>query len=145
MNILSLIIFATGLIWAVLKKKEMLDSVSECAYIMPHWAFSVWMALTAIILLPFLIERLSEDWQFLGFLAVVGALIVAASGYYKTEAKTLHYVGGSLAFVMAQIVATITIPLLLLLWVPLIGVLLWKRPKEWLFYVEIIGYLMVLI
>ena len=92
---LSFMLFALVMAFAATRKGAMLDSVSEVAYILPKWAFTAWMALVGMLLMPGLMESLPESRQWLGFLAVVGALCVAASPYYKTESRVLHYGGGA--------------------------------------------------
>ena len=90
MALLSLLVAMAVVIYAARKKGDVPDSVSEIAYIIPHWAFSSWIAIVGILLMPDLMEHLPDGLQFIGFLSVVGLLCVAASSYYRTEAAHLH-------------------------------------------------------
>lgn len=102
-------------------KNDMLDSVSEIAYIIPHWAFSSWIALTGILLMPDMMEHLPDGWQWIGFFCIVGLMCVAASSYYRTEEKWLHYIGGWMCGICAMIVVAFNCWPLLLLWLVYIG------------------------
>ena len=103
-------------VYAAFKKGSVPESVSEIAYIIPHWAFSMWIVCVGILVMPAMMEHLTENWQWVGFLSVVGLCCVAASAYYKTESKVLHYVGGCLCALCATIVTAIINPWLLLAW-----------------------------
>ena len=138
--LLPIIIALIGVGYAIYRTKEIPESVSSIAYIMPHWAFSVWIALTGLSTLPFILEALSDGWQWVGFLSIVGLLIVASSSYYKTEEKTLHWVGGILCAVCALIVVAIARPWLLLLWIPFfLALMKWPNDK-WFFWTEVMVY-----
>ena len=90
---LAITLAIIGVGHATCKKGAVLDSVSEIAYIIPHWAFSSWTALVGILLMPDIMEHLPENWQWIGFFCIVGLCCVAASSYYKTEAKALRRTG----------------------------------------------------
>lgn len=141
--LLPIIIAMTGVGYAIYRTKEIPESVSSIAYIMPHWAFSVWIALTGLSTLPFILEALPSGWQWVGFLCVVGLLIVASSSYYKTEKKTLHWIGGILCAVCALIVVAIVRPWLLLLWIPFFIALMKWPNDQWFFWVECAVFLQI--
>lgn len=142
--LLPIIIALIGVGYAVHRTKEIPESVSSIAYIMPHWAFSVWIALTGLSTLPFVLESLPNGWQWVGFLSIVGLFIVASSSYYKTEEKTLHWVGGILCAVCALIVVAIARPWLLLLWIPFFLVLMKWPNDQWFFWVEVMVYALLI-
>ena len=134
-------ILAIGMVCAAsVKKGGVLDSVSEIAYIVPKWVFSLWMMLTGMTLMPSLMDALPDHNRFVGFLAVSGLACVAATPYYKEEHKALHYVGGSLCALCSTVVAWILCPWLLALW--LVYACVW--PKE-LFWAETLVYLILTI
>ena len=142
--LLPIIIAMTGVGYAIYRTKEIPESVSSIAYIMPHWAFSVWIALTGLSTLPFILEALSDGWQWVGFLSIVGLFIVASSSYYKTEEKTLHWVGGILCAECALIVVAIARPWLLLLWIPFfIALMKWPNDK-WFFWCEVMVFALLI-
>lgn len=142
--LLPIIIALAGVGYAIYRTKEIPESVSTIAYIMPHWAFSVWIALTGLSTLPFVLESLPNGWQWVGFLSVVGLLIVASSSYYKTEEKTLHWVGGILCAVCALIVVAIARPWLLLLWIPFFIALMKWPNGQWFFWCEVMVYALLI-
>ena len=134
-------LFALVMVLAVRRKGAMLDSVSEVAYILPKWAFTVWMAIVGVLLMPGLMESLSENRQWLGSLAVVGALCVAASPYYKTESRVLHYGGGAFCAILSTVIVAMLQPWLLLAWV-----LIPFLPRERMFVSsEILIYLQLIL
>lgn len=142
--LLPIIIALAGVGYAIHRTREVPESVSAIAYIMPHWAFSVWIALTGLSILPFILESLPSRWQWVGFLCVVGLLIVASSSYYKTEEKTLHWAGGILCAVCALIVVAIARPWLLLLWIPFFLVLTKWPNGQWFFWCEVMVYALLI-
>ena len=138
--LLPIIIALAGVGYAYHRTREIPESVSAIAYVMPHWAFSSWIALTGISMLPPMMDALPDDWQWVGFLSIVGLLIVASSSYYRTEATTLHWAGGILCAVCALIVVAIARPWLLLLWIPFfIALMKWPNDK-WFFWCEVMVY-----
>ena len=114
---LSLALFASVMAFAARRKGAMPDSVSEVAYIIPKWAFTAWVALVGVLLMPALMESLPEGRQWLGFLVVASAFCVAASPYYKTESRVLHYGGGVLCAIVSSVVVAMLDPWWLLAWV----------------------------
>ena len=142
--LLPIIIALIGVGYAIYRTKEIPESVSTIAYIMPHWAFSVWIALTGLSTLPFVLESLPSGWQWVGFLSIVGLLIVASSSYYKTEEKTLHWIGGILCAVCALIVVAIARPWLLLLWIPFFLVLMKWPNDQWFFWCEVMVFALLI-
>ena len=68
---LAITLAIIGVGHATCKKGAVLDSVSEIAYIIPHWAFSSWTALVGILLMPDIMEHLPENWQWIGLFVIV--------------------------------------------------------------------------
>ena len=120
MVIASFIIAMAVLAYATHKKGGVLESVSEVAYIIPSWAFTVWIAIVGMLLAPELVDKLPEGLKWVGFLVVVGLFAVAASPYYKTESKVLHYGGGILSIICASAVTLILEPAVLVVWALLV-------------------------
>ena len=132
-----------GIAYAVAREKAVPDSVSGIAYIMPHWAFSMWIACTAMLLMPRMMELLPQNEQWIGFVSVVGAFIVASSSFYKSEAKGLHYIGGCICAVFAIVATSMIKPMMLLLFLPVLLILLKLKSKEWLFWTELAIYVVL--
>lgn len=138
-TILAVTLAVAVLAYATWKKGSLPDAVSEVAYIIPHTAFSIWIAVVGMLLMPGMMESLNDNVQFVGFLSVVGLLCVASSAYYKTEAKRLHYIGGCLCALCATVAVTFIQPLNLLLWIAYIPFLVWHR-AYWVFWAEVIVF-----
>ena len=140
MSIISLLVALAMMPYAIVKKDGIPDSVSEIAYIIPHWAFSVWIAIVGMLLMPDMMDNLPDGLQFIGFLSVVGLFCVAASSYYRTEAAPLHYIGGIMCACCATAVTAIVCPEVLFGWL-VYGLLMAETKWEsWCFC----GELMVL-
>ena len=145
MSILALLVTLGVVVRAVIKSKEIPDSLSAIAYVIPHWEFSMWVAVIGILVMPDMMHALSDNTQFIGFLSVVGLFCVAASSYYRTEYAPLHYIGGIMCALCATAVTALIQPFLLLLWsVYLIGMLLmaWRR---WCFWAEIVVFTLLVV
>lgn len=129
--------------YATWKMGEIPESLSEVSYIVPHWLFSVGMMLVGILYMPPLMDILSPNKTWLGFLMVVGIAIVASSPYYKTESIRMHYIGAAVCFAFSQIVVAVASPLMLMMWLiyPMFLVKetrrLWLVAGEWIGIVEL--------
>lgn len=140
---ISLIITLFGIIFAIYKNKGIPNSISAIAYIIPHWLFSTWICLSGIALAPELFNYLPENLEFLGFLFVLGIMIVSSTSYYRQEGTTLHYIGAILSTITAFLI--IKIPLQLI-WIPyLIYILRTKNTRYFTFISECIIYILLII
>lgn len=142
MGIAAFILAIAVVVYASIKKGSVPESISEIAYIIPHWAFSMWIAFVGILVMPGMMEHLDENWQWVGFMSVVGLFCVAASAYYKTESKILHYIGGCLCALCATVATAIIEPYLLLGWIVYPTVVF---TKSWLFWGEVVVITLLLI
>lgn len=143
-SFISFVIAAVVLIYATYRNGDILESISESAYLIPSWAFSIWIAIIGILMMPGVIDALPEKYRWIGFLSILGLFGVAASPYYRTESKLLHYGGGIICFISSTIITFILQPFLLLFWVIAIPIFYTKN-KSWLFFCEIICFVMLLI
>ncbi len=136
-NTIAMLLAFTVVVYATAKKRAVPDSISEIAYIIPHWAFSSWIAIIGILLMPSMMDALPDRLQWVGFLSVAGLMCVAASAYYKTESAVLHYSGGCLCATCATVVTAIVCPALLAAWVLYAVAMAWQKWCCWLFWAEI--------
>lgn len=145
--------FAIALVYvtvARLKRGKGLVSVSSIAYILPTWMFSTFFGLECILLAPSVFEHIPEQWQFVGFFTLSGLWAVGSSPYFHTESKALHYFGGYLFCIAAQVVVTFNQPLLLLCWLPVLyyiisGLLTKKKREDETFWAEVTAYLILVL
>ena len=113
-------------------------SVSSIAYILPRGAFSIVMSLYTMLAIPRTLEALPSEWEFLGFLCFVGIFLVAASPYFRTEWRAVHYAGGFLFGVLSQVVVAIVLPWVLIGWLPFVGYLIaCPRSEKLAFWAEV--------
>lgn len=143
-NIIALLLALAVVIYAAAKKRAVPDSISEIAYIIPHWAFSSWIAIIGISLMPSMMDALPDRWQWIGFLSVAGLFCVAASAYYKTESAVLHYTGGCVCALCATAVTAMTCPALLSAWVLYAVAMAWQKPSCWLFWAEVTVFILLI-
>lgn len=142
MGIVAFIVGVAVAVYATIKNNGLPESVSEIAYIIPHWAFTVWIAAIGFLVMPGMMDSINENWQWIGFLSVAGLMCVAASAYYKTESKILHYIGGCLCALCATVATAIIEPYLLLGWIVYPAVVF---TKSWLFWGEVVVFTLLLI
>lgn len=142
---IAALLLAVGVVGLAARKKQGIpDSISEIAYIIPHTAFTVWIVLVGMLLMPLMMDALPDELTFLGFLCAAGLFCVAASPFYKTEESALHYMGGSLCAICATVVVAVNMPLLLLLWTLYAAAMVWQKGKCWCFWAEVTVYLLLL-
>lgn len=143
MLIMAIILAVTYAALARKKKGDNLNSVSSIAYILPSWAFTAVLGVESILLAPSIFDHLSEQWTFIGFLCLLGMWGVASSPYFHTEAKVMHYIGGYLFCVMAQVIVALNNPFLLLGWLPTIAYVLFSRKSDITFWAEVTAYVLL--
>lgn len=114
--ILSVLLSIPVTLRAIRKAKELPDSVSSFSYYIGDIRFSLWIASVASLLLFPMLYALPTSLTIVGGLVSAGLLMVAASPYYRTERKVIHYFGGYLFGVASQVVVAILEPWLLCLW-----------------------------
>ena len=113
-------------------------SVSSIAYIFPKGAFSAVMAMYMLLTMPRTFEALPPGWEFVGFLCFAGILLVAASPYFRSEWRVMHYAGGIIYGILSQVIVAMICPYLLLGWLPLAAYLIYRlRTDTWALWAEI--------
>ncbi len=121
--------------------RQIPESISQTVFVLPRkgqWLFTVVMWVVGFLLMPFLMEKVSEQTQFIAFLMVSGILFVGASPLVLKEKNTIHYVFAAVAGIASQLLVALNQPLLLLLWFLYIGyTLLAKDGSKNLFWVEV--------
>lgn len=135
---------------ARLKSGKALVSVSSISYILPSWMFTTFFGVEMLLLSPVIFEKLPEVWKFLGFICMLGLWAVAASPYFRTEATTLHNIGGFGFCIVAQIIVGIINPILLFGWMPVVvyilsGLLKRKKRSDIAFWAEATAYIILII
>lgn len=128
--ILSVVLSVAMAIVAAKKAKELPDSVSSFSYYVGDVRFSLWVTMTAAIFLFSSLHALPPKHAYIAGLMSVGLLIVAATPYYRTENKVLHYVGGYLFGLASQVVVALLTPWILISWVLFSLIFIRKSWKE---------------
>ena len=137
---LAIMLAIVGIGHATCRKGAVLDSVSEMAYIIPKWAFSSWVALMGILLMPDIMEHLQENRQWIGFLCIAGLYCVAASPCYKTDEKLLHFVGGWLCGLCATAIVGMWCWQLFVCWAGYLIAMLFFGWKCYTFWAELLVF-----
>lgn len=121
--------------------RQIPESISQTVFVLPRkgqWLFTVVMWVVGFLLMPVLMEKVSEQTQFIAFLMVSGICFVGASPLVLKEKNTIHYVFAAVAGIASQLLVALNQPLLLLLWFLYIGyTLLAKDGSKNLFWVEV--------
>lgn len=117
------------------------ESISQTVFLLPRkgqWVFTVVMWVVGFLLIPVLLEKVSEQTQFIAFLTISGVCFVGASPLVLKEKNTIHYVCAAVAGIASQLLVALNQPLLLLLWFLYVGyTLLAKDGSKNLFWVEV--------
>lgn len=149
MTIIATIIAIVYILHAIIEHNEgkIPQSISETSYLtLKHKGlFSAVMGVESALLLPTLLDKSTENTQFLGFASIVGLLAVAASPYYKTHNRVMHYVGGILAGVASQALIALNNPAILFSWALFPLTLLNEKGKNSVFWAEIICMLNIIL
>ena len=138
-----LLLFMVG--YSVIKANRIPQSISETAYIVPKWVFTVGIMLIGITFMPYIIMLLSVKYEWLAFLFILGLWCVAASPYYKTEQVKLHYIGAVVCFLNIMAITFLIKPLCLLIWV-IYPLCMFKKIRNWwLMIAECLCFLQLII
>ena len=125
----------------VIKNKEIPESISSTVFNLDKkwkWVFSAVMWIVGFLLMPPLMEKLSDSTRFIAFFMVAGILFVGASPLVAKEKNTLHYVCAAVAGIASQLLVALNQPLLLLIWFLYIGyTLAAKDGSRNFFWVEV--------
>ena len=107
----------------IVKDKAAPQSISATVYSLSNnwkWYFTVVMYLTSFLILPRLLDCVSEDTQVLAFLSGAGLLGVGADPLCHGEKNITHYVSAVLFGVASQIMVILNAPYLMATWIPYI-------------------------
>ena len=125
----------------VIKNKEIPESISSTVFNLDKkwkWVFSAVMWIVGFLLMPPLMEKVSDSTRFIAFFMVAGILFVGASPLVAKEKNTLHYVCAAVAGIASQLLVALNQPLLLLIWFLYIGyTLAAKDGSRNFFWVEV--------
>jgi len=123
------------------KLKNVPQSISETAYIVPNWLFTTVIMCLGITVLPCVMGALTVNCEWLGFFMIFGLWCVASSPYYRTEQRKLHYIGAVICFLSAMAISIAIKPLTLLIWIVYPLCLFKKTRKWWLMVAECLCFL----
>ena len=117
------------------------ESISQTVFLLPRkgqWVFTIVMWMVGFMLMPVLMENVSEQTQFIAFLMIGGVCFVGAAPLVLKEKNTIHYVCAAVAGIASQLLVALNHPLLLLSWFLYIGyTLVAKDVSKNLFWVEV--------
>lgn len=139
--VISMIAITAYVVVMVIKEKEIPESISSTVLKLKKkvaWVFSAVMWLVGFLLMPPLMEKVSDSTRFIAFFMVAGILFVGASPLVAKEKNTIHYVCAAVAGVASQLLVALNQPTFLLMWFPYIGyTLLAKDGSRNFFWVEV--------
>lgn len=125
----------------VTKDMEIPESISSTVFKLKKklvWVFPVVMWVVGFLLMPPLMEKVSDSTRVLAFFMVAGILFVGASPLVAKEKNTIHYVCAAVAGIASQLLVALNQPLFLMMWFPYIGyTLLAKDGSKNFFWVEV--------
>lgn len=143
--IASMTTIALYVVAMVYTGRKIPESISQTVFLLPRkgqWVFTIVMWMVGFMLMPVLMEKVSEQTQFIAFLMIGGVCFVGAAPLVPKAKNTVHYVGAVDAGIASQLLVALNQPLLLLLWFLYIGyTLLAKDVSRNVFWVEILSTL----
>lgn len=116
--LLSLAIFLTY-VGVMIKRNGIPYSISDTYYSLEHkmW-FGFSMIATAVIVMPEILDRTPEEYQFVAFLMCAGLCFVGTAPNFKVSIdRPIHITATTIAGLSSQIWIALTVPWLLLVWV----------------------------
>ena len=147
--VISMIAITAYVVVMVIKEKEIPESISSTVFRLEKrwvWVFTAVMWIVGFLLMPALMEKVSESTQFIAFFMVAGILFVGASPLVAKEKNTIHYVCAAVSGISSQVLVALNQPLFLLMWFLYIGyTLLAKDGSRNFFWVEVSCMLIVFV
>jgi len=139
--VISMIAITAYVVVMVIKEKEIPESISSTVFNLKKkaaWVFSAVMWLVGFLLMPPLMEKVSDSTRFIAFFMVAGILFVGASPLVAKEKNIIHYVCAAVSGIASQLLVALNQPMFLLLWFPYIGyTLVAKDGSRNFFWVEV--------
>jgi len=145
MYISCLIGFLIILLYCIIiitKDKEIPNSISQMVYSLEEkmkWTFTMVMMIVGFMIVPQLMEVINSNYEFLGFLTVLGIFGVGADPLVKGEKNIVHYVSAAIMGISSQIIVLMNMPNLMYMWIPYVMYTLYeKKSDKNMFFAEII-------
>lgn len=130
--IITSLVLAVGFVLAaIIKKKELPESISSLVYLFSkgyQWVWTVWIWLVAITLSVPMIEALPAVAEVAGFFLFVSLGFVGAMPLVYKEQNLWHNIFGIAAGVISQVCVAIINPWWLMVWVLMLSAL-WMKSK----------------
>lgn len=138
LSIIAIFLYVVAMIYT---GKTIPESVSSTVFLLPRsgqWIFTCVLWAVGFLLVPLLMEKVSDSTRFIAFFMVAGVLFVGAMPLLANEKNTVHYICAAVAGVSSQALVALNQPLLLLTWFPYIGyTLVAKDVSRNFFWVEV--------
>ena len=125
--LLTIVLYMGAMVYTGRKIPE---SVSATVFLLPRagqWLFTIVMWIVGFTLLPSLLEKVSEQTQFLAFIMIAGVMFVGAAPLLANERNTIHYVFAAIAGLSSQLLVALNQPLFLLTWMLYVGYTLFAK------------------
>lgn len=119
LTIISALIIASYTAAVCIKVKGIPYSISATFYALEHkWLFCATMIITAGLLMPAILQKTPESYQFTAFLSCVGLIMVGvAPNFREGIEKEIHTTGAVLCLLFSQVWVGLICPWILLIWV----------------------------
>lgn len=117
LELISLIIITTYVIMTIIQEGEPY-SISATYFKLKHkYLFGLTMISSAALLMPAILERTPENYQFTAFLALVGMIMVGVAPNFKDEFENrIHMTGAVMCVGFSQLRILLMDPVLLSFW-----------------------------
>lgn len=139
--------------------KHIPDSLSQSVFFLPQsasWLWTLVIGFFAFAIMPSIIDKTPENWQWLAFISCGGLMAVAfapllpgkesSDGIDKSDlGYKVHMIGAFTAAIGSQVLIARCQPLVLLCWIPYIIAFIWiTKDHKWrtkVFWAEMVCFL----
>lgn len=126
--------------------KHIPDSLSQSVFFLPpsaSWIWTLVIGFFAFAIMPAIIDKTPENWQWLAFISCAGLMAVAfapllpgkesADGIDKSDlGYKVHMIGAFTAAIGSQVLIARCQPLVLLCWIPYVVAFIWiTKDHKW--------------
>ena len=132
--------------YVIIKSESIPESISATSYFFKDrfnkpYLFTLYCVSTVAILFPIWLGKSPEEWQFLVFLSCGGILFAGVTPFFREDfEKPIHYIAGIIAVISCIIWMFLNnMVYVLITEILLIIVCMFYNKKNYVYYIEIIG------
>lgn len=128
MTVIGLLLVAALVAVCSVRMGAVVESVSQCAYIVKPCLFAAVMIACTMLVTPSLIERSPDILRSLAFAGMCALGLAGASPLFRDRQKAVHYISAIVCAVCLEVLFAVAETMLLMVWMPaVLTALLWRK------------------